>query len=129
MTERWTAPRVLELSSGYRAACILGAAADLDLFAVVARGISRAEDVATELSSDLQAWVGRTLTEEEEIGLSSVRRAAAMLDLDPDAFRRGDPLPPHWFTLFFAHSARQSDLGPDGHPKPGVFLPPIPLPR
>jgi len=82
-----------------------------------------------ELSPELKAWVGRTCTEEEEIGLSSVRRAAAMLDLDPDSFRRGDPLPPHWFILFFAHSARQSDLGPDGHPKPGVFLPPIPLPR
>ncbi|MBD0273584.1 MAG: MaoC family dehydratase N-terminal domain-containing protein [Acetobacteraceae bacterium] len=82
-----------------------------------------------ELSPDLEAWVGRTRTEEEEIGLSSVRRAAAMLDFDPDCFRRGDSLPPHWFTLFFAHSARQSDLGPDGHPKPGVFLPPIPLPR
>ena len=38
-------------------------------------------------------------------------------------------MPPHWFTLFFADAARHSDLGPDGHPKPGVFLPPIPLPR
>ncbi len=82
-----------------------------------------------ELSPDLMAWVGRTRTAEEEIGLSSVRRAAAMLDLEPAAFRRGDVLPPHWFSLFFADSARHSDLGPDGHPRPGVFLPPIPLPR
>jgi 3-methylfumaryl-CoA hydratase len=82
-----------------------------------------------ELSPDLKAWVGRSRTTEEEIGLSSVRRIAAMLDIDPASFRHGDPLPPHWFTLFFADAARQSDLGPDGHPKPGVFLPPIPLPR
>jgi 3-methylfumaryl-CoA hydratase len=82
-----------------------------------------------ELSPELKAWVGRSRTTEEEIGLSAVRRVAAMLDLDPDAFRRGDSLPPHWFSLFFADAARQSDLGPDGHPKPGVFLPPIPLPR
>ena len=82
-----------------------------------------------ELSPDLMAWVGRTRTTEEDIGLTSVRRIAAMLDLDPGAFRHGDPLPRHWFPLFFAHAARQSDLGPDGHPKPGVFLPPIPLPR
>src|SRR5215218_4535867 len=82
-----------------------------------------------ELSPELQAWVGRSRTTEDEVSLSSVRRAAAMLDLDPDAFRRGDALPPHWFSLFFADAARQSDLGPDGHPKPGVFLPPIPLPR
>ena len=52
-----------------------------------------------------------------------------MLDIDPGAFGRGDPLPPHWFTLFFADAARHSDLGLDGHPNPGVFLPPIPLPR
>jgi 3-methylfumaryl-CoA hydratase len=82
-----------------------------------------------ELSPDLKAWVGRSRTAEEVVGLSSVRRVAAMLDLDPDSFRDGDLLPPHWFLLFFADSARQSDLGPDGHPKPGVFLPPIPLPR
>ena len=82
-----------------------------------------------ELSPELKAWVGRSRTAEEVVGLSSVRRIAAMLDLDPDVFRDGDPLPPHWFLLFFADNARQSDLGPDGHPKPGVFLPPIPLPR
>ncbi len=85
--------------------------------------------MSSELSPDLKAWVGRSRTVEEEIGLSSVRRIAAMLDVDPAFFRRGDPLPPHWFTLFFADAARHSDLGPDGHPKPGVFLPPIPLPR
>jgi 3-methylfumaryl-CoA hydratase len=82
-----------------------------------------------ELSPELKAWIGRSHSVEEEVGLSAVRRIAAMLDLDPGSFRLGDALPPHWFTLFFADAARQSDLGPDGHPKPGVFLPPIPLPR
>jgi len=38
-------------------------------------------------------------------------------------------LPPHWFTMFFPDIAKQSDIGPDGHPNKGVFLPPIPLPR
>lgn len=82
-----------------------------------------------ELNPALKAWIGRTRTLEEEVGLSAVRRVAATLDLDPGAFRHGDLLPPHWFSLFFADTARQSDLGPDGHPMPGVFLPPIPLPR
>lgn len=81
------------------------------------------------LSPELQSWVGRSRVVEEDIGLAAVRRIAGMLDLDPDAYRNGDPLPPHWFTMFFADVARQSDIGPDGHPKPGVFLPPIPLPR
>lgn len=82
-----------------------------------------------ELSPELQAWVGRSRVTEELITASSVRRIAAMLDLDPDSFGESEPLPPHWFSLFFADTARHSDLGPDGHPKPGVLLPPIPLPR
>jgi 3-methylfumaryl-CoA hydratase len=81
------------------------------------------------LSPELQSWVGRTRVVEEDVGLAAVRRIAGMLDLDPAGFKPGDALPPHWFTLFFADSARQSDIGPDGHPKPAVFLPPIPLPR
>ena len=41
----------------------------------------------------------------------------------------GDPLPPLWHWLYFLPLARQSDIGPDGHPKRGGFLPPGPLPR
>lgn len=77
----------------------------------------------------LSDWVGRQRVVEDEIALSAVRRIAGMLDLDPDAFSVGDALPPHWFSMFFADVARQSDIGPDGHPDKGVFLPPIPLPR
>jgi 3-methylfumaryl-CoA hydratase len=81
------------------------------------------------LSDELQSWVGRTRVVEEDISPAAVRRIAGMLDFDPDAFRRGDALPPHWFTMFFAEAPRHADIGPDGHPKPGVVLPPIPLPR
>ena len=81
------------------------------------------------LSEELQSWIGRTREVEEEITLAAVRRIAGMLDFDPEGFRRGDPLPPHWFTLFFGDAVRHSDIGADGHPKPGVVLPPIPLPR
>lgn len=77
----------------------------------------------------LQDWVGRERVVEDEIGLSSARRIAAMLDMDPASLKQGDELPPHWFTMFFPDIARQSDIGPDGHPNKGVFLPPIPLPR
>lgn len=77
----------------------------------------------------LQDWVGRERIVEDEIGLSSARRIAGMLDIDPASLEQGDELPPHWFTMFFPDIARQSDIGPDGHPNKGVFLPPIPLPR
>ncbi|RAI56917.1 MaoC/PaaZ C-terminal domain-containing protein [Roseicella frigidaeris] len=85
--------------------------------------------MSATLSPELQGWVGRSRVVEEDVGLAAVRRIAGMLDLDPAGFRNGDPLPPHWFTLFFADAARQSEIGPDGHPQPGVVLPPIPLPR
>ena len=77
----------------------------------------------------LSDWVGRKRVVEDEIGVTAVRRIASMLDLDPEGFRAGTPLPPHWFSMFFADIARQSRIGPDGHPEKGVFLPPIPLPR
>jgi len=77
----------------------------------------------------LQDWVGRERVVEDEIGLSSARRIAGMLDIDPASLTAGMELPPHWFTMFFPDIAMQRDLGPDGHPNKGVFLPPIPLPR
>ncbi|NKC33531.1 MaoC family dehydratase N-terminal domain-containing protein [Falsiroseomonas selenitidurans] len=78
---------------------------------------------------ELRAWIGRSRVVAEEITLPAVRRIAGMLDLDPDSFGPGSALPPHWFSLFFADVARQSEIGPDGHPRRGAFLPPIPLPR
>ncbi len=82
-----------------------------------------------ELSKELQAWVGRKRVVEEDVSLGQVRRVAAMLDMDPGSFRQGDLLPPHWFVFFGNEVPRQSDIGTDGHPNPGVVLPPIPLPR
>ncbi len=76
-----------------------------------------------------QDWLGRVRTIEDDVSPSMLRRIAAMLDLDPDAFPRGALLPPHWVSLFAQESARQGDIGVDGHPEPGVTLPPIPLPR
>ena len=81
------------------------------------------------LSPELQSWLGRSRVLEEDVGLGMTRRIAAMLDLDPMGFRLGDELPSPWFAMYFTEAARQSALGPDGHPAPGVFLPPIPLPR
>jgi 3-methylfumaryl-CoA hydratase len=77
----------------------------------------------------LAPYVGTKRVVEDEIGLSMARRIAGMLDEDPDAYVNGTPLPPHWFGMFFPNITRQSDMGADGHPSPGVVLPPIPLPR
>ena len=61
--------------------------------------------------------------------MMAMRRVAATFDVDPDSIKRGDELPPHWFTVFFAETVAQSELGPDGHPNKGIVLPPIPMPR
>jgi 3-methylfumaryl-CoA hydratase len=82
-----------------------------------------------EAMKDLRPWIGRVRVVEDDIGLMAVRRVASAFDADPDAFTRGTLLPPHWFTVFFAETVRQSQLGPDGHAQKGVVLPPIPMPR
>ncbi|MCA8927071.1 MAG: hypothetical protein KDC18_03325 [Alphaproteobacteria bacterium] len=78
---------------------------------------------------ELEKWVGRQRIVEDEMGLTSVQRAAATMNVDPGSFRNGDAVPRQWFNMFFPDICRQDDIGPDGHPNKGVFLPPIPLPR
>lgn len=74
------------------------------------------------------AWIGR---EEERLAViapEAVEAMAATLDLG-GASAAGAPLPPGWQWLFFNPVARRSELGDDGHPRRGGFLPPIELPR
>lgn len=82
-----------------------------------------------EAMKELKPWIGRVRIVEDDIGLMAVRRAASTFNLDPAGFERGTELPPHWFTLFFAETIVQRELGPDGHPNKGIVLPPIPMPR
>lgn len=84
---------------------------------------------AIAAAEDMSGWIGRQEVLEDEVALPIVRRLAALLDLDPLGYRRGDALPEGWHAVFFAPIARQSQLGHDGHPRKGDFLPPVPLPR
>ena len=80
------------------------------------------------MTANYDAWVGREEAHSERIDAAAVQRMAATLDL-PAAPRAGDALPPGWQWLFFNPAARRSQLGSDGHPQRGGFLPPIELPR
>ncbi len=51
---RWTTGRLLELSRTYRAACVLVAAAELDLFEALADGPSSAEEISARRELDLR---------------------------------------------------------------------------
>lgn len=61
--------------------------------------------------------------------LASVRRVAAMLDLDPDGFTDGDPLPRGWHFFMLGGETRRSALRADGFPGFGVPMPDVGLPR
>ena len=86
------------------------------------------EDFITSVEA-LKPFVGSKSIVEDEIALSVVKRIAGMLDEEFNTYSVGSQLPPHWFGMFFPNVTKQSDIGPDGHPNPGVVLPPIPLPR
>jgi 3-methylfumaryl-CoA hydratase len=77
----------------------------------------------------LKTWIGRQETLTDSIGAFPVAALSATLDRDDPAPADGDALPPLWHWLYFLPRARQSEIGPDGHPKRGGFLPPVPLPR
>lgn len=78
--------------------------------------------------STWQEWVGRTTTGAALIEAEQANRMAVTLDREP-AFRDGDALPPAWHWLYFHDLVRSSDLGAEGHPRLGITMPPVPLPR
>jgi 3-methylfumaryl-CoA hydratase len=77
----------------------------------------------------LQSWIGRT---EIARDLTTERLIAALLatfesQMNFPSSGAQAPLTLHWCLA--PTIAAMSDLGPDGHPARGGFLPPIPLPR
>lgn len=77
----------------------------------------------------LQQWVGRTECRSEQIASTPLAALAATLDREDPPVRGGDAVPPLWHWLYFLPRHRQSEIGGDGHPQRGGFMPPVPLPR
>jgi 3-methylfumaryl-CoA hydratase len=77
----------------------------------------------------LTQWVGRTESDLDYVTVPAVHRLAATLDLDRPMPKTGDALPIGWHSILFPRVVRQSQIGKDGHPERGDFLPPVPLPR
>lgn len=77
----------------------------------------------------LDDWIGREEHRTDRIDLRQAQALAATLDIDPATLASGDELPPLWHWVYFTPVARQSELGPDGHPRRGGFLPPVTLPN
>ena len=88
---------------------------------------TRTLDAAT--LAHLQSWVGKTETLPDDIAAAAARGLGATLDRDDALPVAGTALPALWHWLYFLPQARQSEIGSDGHPLRGGFLPPAPLPR
>ena len=73
----------------------------------------------------LDDWLDKEVVTEDDITAFPLTAMAATLDREES----GDTVPPLWHWLYFLPIAPLSEVGPDGHPKRGGFLPPVPLPR
>jgi len=80
-------------------------------------------------ATDLDKWVGRSETRADLIAPAPAVALAATLDLDPASIGEGRPLPPLWHWLYFHAPVASGQLGRDGHPARGGFMPPVELPR
>ena len=76
----------------------------------------------------LRQWIGREEVCEEEASAGLVTRFNAMLNR-PGAVNSGDVAPQLVHFCIAPAAAQTSELGEDGHPARGGFLPPVPLPR
>ena len=77
----------------------------------------------------LRTWIGRTETRSDLVTLVPMAALSATLDRDDPEPTRGSVVPPLWHWLYFLPISPLSEAGPDGHPRRGGFLPPVPLPR
>jgi 3-methylfumaryl-CoA hydratase len=73
-------------------------------------------------------WVGRERSETDMACPRDAQRLAAVLGRTV-APADGEPLPACWHWMLFQPMVPNNELGPDGHPKAGEFLPALPLPR
>ena len=77
----------------------------------------------------LRAWIGRQESRDDVVTAAPVAALAATLDHAAPQSGDGDPLPPLWHWLYFLPMPPRSQIGADGHPVRGGFLPPVALPR
>jgi len=77
----------------------------------------------------LRSWEGRSETHRDQITATPLRGLSATLDRHDPSQGPGSAVPPLWHWIYFLPQAPQSQIGADGHPVRGGFLPPVPLPR
>lgn len=74
-------------------------------------------------------WRPHTITATQTVDEGPVAALSALFDDGIPAPTAGDPLPPLWHWVALARWPVSSELGSDGHPARGSFLPPVELER
>jgi 3-methylfumaryl-CoA hydratase len=87
------------------------------------------ESMNSPMTQEPEPGEGSTMLREETCALSTVRRVAAMLDLDPDTVASGQALHRGWQFVLLGADTRRSALRGDGFPGLGVPMPDLGLPR
>ncbi|MGO4331986.1 MaoC family dehydratase N-terminal domain-containing protein [Cupriavidus sp. 2TAF22] len=78
----------------------------------------------------LQSWIGRSETATDVVTVPLAERLMATLESPRStSFAQGVEFPQMWYSVLFPRVVSRSQLGRDGHPAPGDFLPPVPLPK
>jgi len=78
---------------------------------------------------NITEWIGRTKSDADVIGATPCAALAATLDRPAQRPSPGTLLPALWHWLYFLPLSPEAEIGPDGHPRRGEFLPPLSLPR
>ncbi len=78
------------------------------------------------LAEQIRGWSPPEVRTTGRLDAWPVAAFSALLDLPAPVAGPGEPLPALWHWLHLLEHPRQSELGPDGHPARGAFLPPLP---
>ena len=77
----------------------------------------------------LRSWIGREDLGSDVLTEDLARKYHATFDLAGEAPKRGEIAPRMIHVCLAQPAVPTAQLGPDGHPERGGFLPPVPLPR
>jgi 3-methylfumaryl-CoA hydratase len=81
------------------------------------------------MSEIIAGWAPGPAETTETIAAGPAVALSGLLDREPAVTAPGDPIPPLWHWLYFLDRPATSELGSDGHPAAGHFMPPIPQRR
>jgi 3-methylfumaryl-CoA hydratase len=85
---------------------------------------------ATALDLDLlRQWIGRTQTQHDTLTPRTIASYEVILEPARNFPRRSGAVPVTMHWCLAPPLVAMSDIGADGHPARGSFLPPVPLPR